>query len=78
MWGKSHRTLNLLTLPLLLHRAQPSGVTCRDPESLEEQPLVPGLTPTQNALRWGFVQKVHTDVYLRSKYSCKDMQHLRL
>lgn len=41
-----------------MYHVQPSGVTWRDPESLEEVPLVPGLTLTQNALRWGFVQKV--------------------
>ena len=34
------------------------GTTWRDPESLEEVPLVPGLTRTENQLRWGFVQKV--------------------
>jgi FtsH-binding integral membrane protein len=30
----------------------------RDPESLEETPLVPGMTPTENSLRWGFINKV--------------------
>lgn len=34
------------------------GQTWRDPESLEDVPLVPGMTPVENQLRWGFVQKV--------------------
>ena len=36
----------------------PVGQTWRDPESLEDVPLVPGMTPMENQLRWGFVQKV--------------------
>ncbi len=36
----------------------PVGQTWRDPESLEDVPLVPGMTPVENQLRWGFVQKV--------------------
>ena len=31
-----------------------------DEESgLEETPLVPGMSPVENSLRWGFVRKVH-------------------
>ena len=37
---------------------QYAGVVYRDPESLEETPLVPGMTPTENSLRWGFINKV--------------------
>ena len=33
--------------------------TYRDPESLEEVPLVPGLNKLDNALRWGFIKKVY-------------------
>jgi FtsH-binding integral membrane protein len=36
----------------------PSGDVYRDPESLEETPLVPGMSPTENSLRWGFINKV--------------------
>ncbi len=32
--------------------------TYRDPESLEEVPLVPGMSRTDNMLRWGFIKKV--------------------
>lgn len=32
--------------------------TYRDPESLEEVPLVPGMSKTENMLRWGFIKKV--------------------
>lgn len=35
------------------------GKSYIDPESLEELPLVPGLSKTENLLRWGFVQKVY-------------------
>ena len=31
----------------------------RDPESLEDIPLVPGIGRTENALRWGFIKKVY-------------------
>lgn len=44
-----------------LHALQyqpPGGDVYRDPESLEETPLVPGMTPTENSLRWGFINKV--------------------
>ncbi|KAK9917256.1 hypothetical protein WJX75_002426 [Coccomyxa subellipsoidea] len=34
-------------------------VTYRDPESLEEIPLVPGMSRTDNMLRWGFIKKVY-------------------
>ena len=37
---------------------QYAGVVYRDPESLEETPLVPGMSPTENSLRWGFINKV--------------------
>jgi hypothetical protein len=37
---------------------QYAGVVYRDPESLEETPLVPGMTPVENSLRWGFINKV--------------------
>ena len=30
-----------------------------DPESLEEVPLAPGMSPTENMLRWGFIRKVY-------------------
>ena len=31
--------------------------TYRDPESLEDIPLVPGMSKTDNMLRWGFIKK---------------------
>lgn len=31
----------------------------RDPESLEDVPLVPGISKTENMLRWGFIKKVY-------------------
>ena len=31
----------------------------RDPESLEDVPLLPGISKTENALRWGFIKKVY-------------------
>ncbi len=31
----------------------------RDPESLEDVPLVPGLNKLDNMLRWGFIKKVY-------------------
>lgn len=33
--------------------------TFRDPESLEDVPLVPGLNKLDNMLRWGFIKKVY-------------------
>lgn len=33
--------------------------TFRDPESLEDIPLVPGLNKLDNMLRWGFIKKVY-------------------
>ena len=30
-----------------------------DPESLEELPLVPGMSKTETMLRWGFIRKVY-------------------
>ena len=33
--------------------------TFRDPESLEDVPLVPGLNKVDNMLRWGFIKKVY-------------------
>jgi FtsH-binding integral membrane protein len=33
--------------------------TYRDPESLEDLPLVPGMSKTENMLRWGFIKKVY-------------------
>lgn len=33
--------------------------TYRDPESLEDIPLVPGLNKLDNMLRWGFIKKVY-------------------
>ena len=44
--------------PALQLQYAPVGQTWRDPESLEDVPLVPGMTPVENQLRWGFVQKV--------------------
>ena len=38
---------------------KPGGNTVRDPESLEEIPLVPGMSKTDNMLRWGFIKKVY-------------------
>lgn len=33
--------------------------TFRDPESLEDLPLVPGMNKLDNMLRWGFIKKVY-------------------
>lgn len=33
--------------------------TFRDPESLEDIPLVPGMNKLDNMLRWGFIKKVY-------------------
>jgi len=35
------------------------GPHVQDPESLEDVPLVPGMTKTENMLRWGFIKKVY-------------------
>lgn len=38
--------------------------TYRDPESLEDIPLVPGMSKTDNMLRWGFIKKVTSHTLL--------------
>jgi FtsH-binding integral membrane protein len=35
------------------------GTNIQDPESLEDVSLVPGLSKTENMLRWGFIKKVY-------------------
>eukprot|EP00884_Botryococcus_braunii_P000946 jgi/Botrbrau1/10852/Bobra.0025s0030.1 len=35
------------------------GKVYRDPESLEDVPLVPGISKLDNQLRWGFIKKVY-------------------
>ena len=35
------------------------GRQTRDVESLEEIPLLPGMSKTENMLRWGFIKKVY-------------------
>ena len=50
----------------------PIGQTWRDPESLEDVPLVPGMTPMENQLRWGFVQKVCPRVLHQGDCVCSD------
>lgn len=41
-----------------VHAQYQEHATYRDPESLEEVPLVPGMSKTDNMLRWGFIKKV--------------------
>ena len=48
------------TYPLNCLAQYEEHVTYRDPESLEEIPLVPGMSRTDNMLRWGFIKKVIT------------------
>ena len=63
----SFQTCTLLSseLPSLARFMFKQTVLCmqpavyRDPESLEDIPLVPGIGRTENALRWGFIKKVY-------------------
>ncbi|KAK9813671.1 hypothetical protein WJX73_002355 [Symbiochloris irregularis] len=59
MASSSETLLNKPHADSSLDEADRKDETYIDPESLEELPLAPGMSRTDNMLRWGFIRKVY-------------------